>query len=168
MILFLVKFDFDLFSKKLMLFLTGWLLQIILTMNDLMTRSFLIYVELKKQAMKDEESLPDLEIGTQLYAVDGQNLSQFFEEVAAIKIDMEDITNLYINIQGQNEDTKSAQSSKILGGIGDKIKSEMVNISLKNRQLYRPQNKILQRLFFKNNVFYSGCFFKITLTLNAN
>ncbi|KAL9418122.1 hypothetical protein AB3S75_041023 [Citrus x aurantiifolia] len=63
----------------------GGLLQIILTMNDLMTRSFLIYVELKKQAMKDEESLPDLEIGTQLYAVDGQNLSQFFEEVAAIK-----------------------------------------------------------------------------------
>ncbi|ESR36536.1 hypothetical protein CICLE_v10029931mg [Citrus x clementina] len=74
-------------------------------MNDLMTTSFLIYVELKKQAMKDEESLPDLEIGTQLYAVDGQNLSQFFEE---------------------NEDTKSAQSSKILGGIGDKIKSDMV------------------------------------------
>lgn len=127
-------------------------MQIILTMNDLMTRSFLIYVELKKQAMKGEESLPDLEIGTQLYAVDRQNLSQFFEEVAAIKIDMEDITNLYINIQGQNEDTKSAQSSKILGGIGDKIKSEMVNISLKNRQLYRPQNKILQRLFFQNNV----------------
>lgn len=101
-------------------------MQIILTMNDLMTTSFLIYVELKKQAMKDEESLPDLEIGTQLYAVDGQNLSQFFEEVAAIKIDMEDITNLYINIQRQNEDTKSAQSSKILGGIGDKIKSDMV------------------------------------------
>ncbi|KAK9184364.1 hypothetical protein WN943_024714 [Citrus x changshan-huyou] len=72
--------------------------------------------------MKGEESLPDLEIGTQLYAVDRQNLSQFFEEVAAIKIDMEDITNLYINIQRQNEDTKSAQSSKILGGIGDKIK----------------------------------------------
>ena len=130
-------------------------MQIILTMNDLMTRSFLIYVELKKQAMKGEESLPDLEIGTQLYAVDRQNLSQFFEEVAAIKIDMEDITNLYIDIQGQNEDTKSAQSSKILGGIGDKIKSDMdhmVNISLKNRQLYRPQNKILQRLFFQNNV----------------
>lgn len=101
-------------------------MQIILTMNDLMTTSFLIYVELKKQAMKDEESLPDLEIGTQLYAVDGQNLSQFFEEVAAIKIDMENITNLYIDIQGQNEDTKSAQSSKILGGIGDKIKSDMV------------------------------------------
>lgn len=98
-----------------------------------MTRSFLIYVELKKQAMKDEESLPELEIGTQLYPVDGQNLSQFFEEVAAIKIYMDDITNLYIDIQGQNEDTKSAQSSKILGGIRDKIKSDMVNISLKNR-----------------------------------
>lgn len=89
-------------------------------MNDLMTRSFLIYVELKKQAMKDEESLPDLEIGTQLYAVDRQNLSQFFEEVAAIKIDMEDIPISISIFKGRMKIRNPLKVRKFLEGLETK------------------------------------------------
>ncbi|KAJ6919392.1 hypothetical protein NC651_013375 [Populus alba x Populus x berolinensis] len=39
----------------------GWVLQIIAKMNDLMTRSFLSYVELKKQAQKDLKAELDIE-----------------------------------------------------------------------------------------------------------
>ena len=40
-----------------------------------MTKSFLSYVDLKKQAMKDLESEPDLEMG-KLDPADEQNLNQ--------------------------------------------------------------------------------------------
>ncbi|XP_027162040.1 syntaxin-112-like [Coffea eugenioides] len=96
-------------------------------MNDLMTRSFLSYVELKKQAMKDLEAEPDIEMG-QLNPVDEKNLSQFFEEVGAIKADMEEITNLLLDLKDLNEDTKSIHSAKILRGVRDRINSDMVTI----------------------------------------
>lgn len=96
-------------------------------MNDLMTRSFLSYVELKKQAMKDLEAEPDIEMG-QLDPVDEKNLSQFFGEVGAIKADMEEITNLLLDLKDLNEDTKSIHSAKILRGVRDRINSDMVTI----------------------------------------
>jgi syntaxin 1B/2/3 len=48
-------------------------LQILAKMNDLMTKSFLSYVDLKKQAQKDIEA--------NLEDSDEPNLSQFFQEV---------------------------------------------------------------------------------------
>uniref|UniRef100_A0A5B7BKZ6 t-SNARE coiled-coil homology domain-containing protein n=1 Tax=Davidia involucrata TaxID=16924 RepID=A0A5B7BKZ6_DAVIN len=96
-------------------------------MNDLMTKSFLSYVELKKQAMKDLEAGADIEMG-QLDPVDEKNLSQFFEEVAVIKTDMEEITNLLLDLQDLNEETKSTHSAKVLRGLRDRINSDMVTV----------------------------------------
>ncbi|XWS67900.1 hypothetical protein CRYUN_Cryun04dG0044200 [Craigia yunnanensis] len=67
-------------------------------MNDLMTKSFLSYVELKKQAMKDIEAEGDLGVG-QFDPRDEHNLSKFFEDVTLIKDDMEEITNLLRDLQ---------------------------------------------------------------------
>ena len=78
-------------------------------MNDLMTKSFLIYVELKKQAMKDLEAGPEIEMD-QLDPVDSKNLSQFFEQVATIKADIEEITSL-LNFQDLNEETDVGKMS---------------------------------------------------------
>ncbi|KAL5788691.1 hypothetical protein ACOSP7_005640 [Xanthoceras sorbifolium] len=104
-------------------------------MNDLMTKSFLSYVELKKQAMKDQEFEPDIETGHQLDSTDEQNLLQFFEEVAAIKNDMGEITNLLLDLQELNEETKSTHSTKILRGIRDRIKSDMVTVLRKAKDI---------------------------------
>lgn len=112
----------------------GSCLQIIAKMNDLMTKSFLNYVDLKKQAMKDLESEPDIEMG-QLDPTDEQNLSKFFEEVNAIKNDMEEITNLLLDLQHLNEDSKSTHSAKILKGIRDRINSDMVTILRKAKNI---------------------------------
>ncbi|XP_057964617.1 syntaxin-112-like [Malania oleifera] len=108
----------------------GGSLEIVAKMNDLMTKSFLSYVELKKQAMKDLEAEPDIEMG-QLEASDEQNLSRFFEEVAAIKADMEEITNFLIDIRTLNEEAKSTHSVKILRGFRDRISSDMVAVRRK-------------------------------------
>ncbi|XWS42079.1 hypothetical protein CRYUN_Cryun17cG0138100 [Craigia yunnanensis] len=98
-------------------------------MNDLMTKSFLSYVELKKQVEKDQETDLDMEKGLdQLNPTDEKNLSQFFEEVELIKITMEEITNLVFDLQTLNEDTKSTHSAKILRGLRDRMESDTVSI----------------------------------------
>lgn len=96
-------------------------------MNDLMTKSFLSYVDLKKQAMKDSESESDIEMG-QLDPGDERNLTKFFGEVDAIKADMDEISHLLGDLQDLNEETKSAHSPKVLRGLRDRINSDMVAV----------------------------------------
>ncbi|XP_073298718.1 syntaxin-112-like [Primulina huaijiensis] len=96
-------------------------------MNDLMTKSFLSYVELKKQGQLDLEEDRDIEVG-QLNRTDESNLSQFFQEVEAIKNDMDEITNLLIDLRNLDEETKSAYSAKILRGLRDRMDSDMVDV----------------------------------------
>lgn len=96
-------------------------------MNDLMTKSFLSYVDLKKQAMIDSESGPDIEMG-QLDPADERNLTQFFDEVGAIKADMDEITHLLGDLQDLNDETKSAHSPNVLRGLRDRINSDMVAV----------------------------------------
>ncbi|KAF5745720.1 putative syntaxin [Tripterygium wilfordii] len=122
-------------------------------MNDLITKSFLSYVELKKHAMKDQETEADLEMG-QLDPTNEQNLSLFFQEVAPIKSDMEDITNLLLDLQDLNESTKSTHSAKILKGIRERIDSDMVSIlqkakNIKSRLESLHQSNLANRKSYK-------------------
>ncbi|KAJ4825688.1 hypothetical protein Tsubulata_041414 [Turnera subulata] len=103
-------------------------------MNDLMTRSFLSYVELKKQAAKDLESEADLEMG-QLDSTDEQNLSEFFKEVNAVKSHMEEITSLLLDLQDLNKQSKYTHSAKILKGIRDRINSDMTALLRKAKDI---------------------------------
>ncbi|KAE8697297.1 SYP112 protein [Hibiscus syriacus] len=56
------------------------------------------------------------------------NLSLFFQEVASIKITMDEITNLVFDLQSLNEETKSTNSTKVLGGLRDRMESDTVSI----------------------------------------
>ncbi|KAK6150839.1 hypothetical protein DH2020_015771 [Rehmannia glutinosa] len=97
-------------------------------MNDLMTKSFLSYVELKKQAHLDLEQERDLELGHLSHTDDQENLSQFFQQVETIKADMKEITDLLLDLQNLNEETKSTYSTKILRGLRDRMDSDMVAV----------------------------------------
>ncbi|KAL3813189.1 hypothetical protein ACJIZ3_014457 [Penstemon smallii] len=96
-------------------------------MNDLMTKSFLSYAELKKQAQLDLEKEKDFELGNLNY-LDEENLSQFFQEVEVIKTDMQEISHLLLDLQTLNEETKSTPSAKILRGLRDRMDSNMVDV----------------------------------------
>lgn len=117
-------------------------------MNDLMTKSFLSYVDLKKQAKKDV----DIEMG-QLDPSEERNLSIFFEQVEAIKAEMEDITNLLLDLQNLNEDSKSAQSSKILRGLRDQINSDTVMV-LKKAKIIKTRLELLDKSNISNRTEY--------------
>ncbi|XP_022978538.1 syntaxin-112 [Cucurbita maxima] len=102
-------------------------------MNDLMTKSFLSYVELKKQAQNEAACGGgggfDIESGGQeLNPTEEQNLSLFFGQVDEIKTQMEETTNLLNDIQKLNQEAKSTHNAKILRGLRDRIDSDMVSI----------------------------------------
>ncbi|CAH9100561.1 unnamed protein product [Cuscuta europaea] len=120
-------------------------------MNDLMTKSFMSYVDLKKQAMKDLETgpNPDIEMG-QLDPADEKNLSQFFEEVGSIKAAMDDISNLLLDLQDLNEQTKSSHSAKILHGLRDRINSDMVTV-LRKAKIIKTKLESLDKSSQSNN-----------------
>ncbi|KAL5099463.1 hypothetical protein RYX36_003790 [Vicia faba] len=112
-------------------------------MNDLMTKSFLSYVELKKQAQKDFQQDPDIELGN-LNPTQDPNLSQFFQEVEAIKVEMEEITNLLSDLQQLNEETKSTHSAKVLRGLRDRMDSDMVAV-LRKANVIKARLEALQK-----------------------
>lgn len=96
-------------------------------MNDLMTKSFLSYVELKRQAQKDLELELDMESGF-LNPADEPNLSQFFQEVSAIKAEMEEITNLLSDLCALVQESKSTHSAKVLRGLRDRMEADSVSV----------------------------------------
>ncbi|XVF15781.1 hypothetical protein REPUB_Repub09cG0186100 [Reevesia pubescens] len=124
-------------------------------MNDLMTKSFLSYVELKKQAEKDLEADLDIEIG-QLNPTDEKNLSRFFQEVESIKIIMEEITNLVFDLQTLNEETKSAHSNKVLRGLRDRMESDTVSI-LRKAKIVKAKLESLDRSNVTNRRLSETC-----------
>ncbi|XP_057966415.1 syntaxin-112-like [Malania oleifera] len=119
--------------------------EVVSKMNDLMTKSFLSYVELKKQAQMDiEADEADVEKGQFAKPADEENLSQFFQEVEAIKTEMEEITNLLSDLQNLNEETKSTHSVKILRGLRDRIDADTVAV-LRKTQVVKVRLESLNR-----------------------
>ncbi|RHN41867.1 hypothetical protein MtrunA17_Chr8g0370611 [Medicago truncatula] len=111
-------------------------------MNNLMTKSFLSHVELKKQAQKDFEDV-DLELGN-LNPTQDPNLSQFFQQVEAIKVEMEEITNLLLDLQQLNEETKSTHIAKVLRGLRDRMDSDMVAV-LRKANIIKARLEALEK-----------------------
>nr|CAD1833619.1 unnamed protein product [Ananas comosus var. bracteatus] len=97
-------------------------------MNNLMTKSFLDYVELKKQAMVIEGSGASLEASADLEArgltsAEEANLALFFSEVGAIQSAMDAISALLSDLRLLHSESRSAHSPKLLGGLRDHVDS---------------------------------------------
>ncbi|KAL4353527.1 hypothetical protein GQ457_06G035900 [Hibiscus cannabinus] len=147
-------------------------------MNDLLTKSFLSYAELKKQAEKDLESDLDVENGVgkgKLNPTD-ENLSRFFQEVASIKITMEEITNLVFDLQTLNEETESTHSAKLLRGLRDRMESNTVSILRKTKMVKEKlesldrSNASNRRLSdaYKEGTYVDRTRISVTIGLRAN
>lgn len=108
-----------------------------------MTKSFLNYVELKKQAQRDLDSEQDIENG-QLNKAEEENLCQFFQEVEAIKVEIEEIPSLLLDLQALNEESKSAHSAKLLRGLRDRMESDVVSV-LRKAKIVKARLESLDR-----------------------
>ena len=105
-------------------------------MNDLMTKSFMSYVDLKKEAMKDLEAGPnyDLEMSSTANNMD-QNLGLFLEEAEKVKQEMAVIRELLGKLQESNEESKSLHKSESLKALRNKINNDIVTVQKKARTI---------------------------------
>ncbi|KAL4324392.1 hypothetical protein GQ457_11G015050 [Hibiscus cannabinus] len=105
-------------------------------MNDLMTKSFMSYVDLKKEAMKDLEAGPDcdLEMSSNTNTMD-QNLGLFLEEAEKVKQEMAVIRELLGKLQGSNEESKSLHKQESLKALRNKINNDIVTVQKKARTI---------------------------------
>ncbi|OIT37969.1 PREDICTED: syntaxin-related protein KNOLLE [Nicotiana attenuata] len=110
-------------------------------MNDLMTKSFTSYVDLKKAAMKDVEAGPDLEMGmTQM----DQNLTAFLEEAEKVKLEMNSIKDILRRLQDTNEESKSLHKPEALKSMRNRINADILAV-LKKARAIRSQLEEMDR-----------------------
>ncbi|KAJ3683904.1 hypothetical protein LUZ60_014131 [Juncus effusus] len=99
-------------------------------MNDLMTKSFMSYVDLKKAALKDDLESGVSETELEMAATD-ENLRQFFEEAELVKEEMASIRELLISLQKANDEGKSLHKVEDIRSVQDRINSDIHQISKK-------------------------------------
>ncbi|KAF9670211.1 hypothetical protein SADUNF_Sadunf13G0044800 [Salix dunnii] len=105
-------------------------------MNDLMTKSFMSYVDLKKEAMKDLEAGPDpdVEMANASNTMDS-NLGLFLEEAENVKKEMGSIREILDKLQEANEESKSLHKPEALKSLRNKINKDIVTVQKKARSI---------------------------------
>lgn len=103
-------------------------------MNNLMTKSFLSYHDLKKEALKDldlESADPSaastIEMSSYAAASD-ENLRRFFEDAGHVKEEMSAIRDILARLQSANEESKSLHKPEALKSLRDRINSDIVAV----------------------------------------
>lgn len=105
-------------------------------MNDLMTKSFMSYVDLKKEAIKDLEAGPDpdMELANASNTMD-RNLGLFLEEAENAKKEMGLIRDILGQLQEANEESKSLHKPEALKKLRNKINADIVTVLKKARNI---------------------------------
>ncbi|KAL7105405.1 hypothetical protein ACP275_07G042500 [Erythranthe tilingii] len=101
-------------------------------MNDLMTKSFTSYVDLKKEAMKDLESGPDLEMGI---TKPDQNLTLFLEGAEQVKTEMNSIREILARLHESNEEGKILHKPEALKSLRARQNGDVFSVLKKARAI---------------------------------
>ncbi|XAR57364.1 hypothetical protein NMG60_11025484 [Bertholletia excelsa] len=113
-------------------------------MNDLMTKSFTSYVDLKKEAMRDLEAGPDYDLEMARATKMDKNLGSFLEEAENVKKEMGSIRDILGRLQEANEEGKSMHKPEALKSLRHRINSDVVAV-LKKARAIRAQLEDMDR-----------------------
>lgn len=114
-------------------------------MNNLMTKSFLSYTKLKKQAL--DESSTDIEAvnGTHnATPAEEANLSEFFAEINIIQSEIDTINGLLSDLTMLHQESKSLHVPRLLRGARDRMDADMALI-LRNAKIIKARLQLLDR-----------------------
>ncbi|XP_042025978.1 syntaxin-related protein KNOLLE-like [Salvia splendens] len=117
-------------------------------MNDLMTKSFTSYVDLKKEANKD------LEMGVTTTHVD-TNLTSFLEEAEQVKQEMASIRDTLARLQASHEEGKSLHNPEALKTLRASVNADILSV-LKRARTIRARLQDMDRSNALNRRL-SGC-----------
>jgi len=118
-------------------------------MNDLMTKSFTSYVDLKKAAMKDvdlEAGMavpPDVELTSSITHLD-TDMGLFLEEAEKVKTEMGSLRDILGSLQQANEESKSLHKAEALKALRSRINADIVAV-LKKARTIRTQLEEMDR-----------------------
>ncbi|XP_071732525.1 syntaxin-related protein KNOLLE [Rutidosis leptorrhynchoides] len=106
-------------------------------MNDLLTKSFTSYVDLKKSTMKDIdlESGPDHDLQMQSIHQSDNNLTSFLHEAELVKQEMSSIRETLAQLESANQESKSLHKSEALKSNRRRINSEIMNVLKKAKTI---------------------------------
>ncbi|PIA52663.1 hypothetical protein AQUCO_01000496v1 [Aquilegia coerulea] len=104
-------------------------------MNDLMTKSFVSYVDLKKEAMKDLEAGPDYGLEMTNASHVEPNLAQFLEEAEKVKVEMGSIRDVLGKLQDANEESKSLHKPEALKALRNRVNADILSVLKKARTI---------------------------------
>ncbi|XP_004306480.1 PREDICTED: syntaxin-related protein KNOLLE [Fragaria vesca subsp. vesca] len=94
-------------------------------MNDLMTKSFTNYVDLKKEAMKDLDlEAGNLELSTNMHS----DMGLFLEEAEKVKQEMACVRDILGRLQQANEESKSLHKSEALQSLRNRINADILSV----------------------------------------
>ncbi|KAI3849975.1 hypothetical protein MKW98_026889 [Papaver atlanticum] len=119
-------------------------------MNDLMTKSFANYVDLKKAALKDLEAGPDFDnVEMSGNPQMDPNFSDFLSEAEKVKEEMSLIREILGTIQEAHEESKSLHKSDALKAVRHRINTDILNV-LKKAKIIRSRIEDLDRATVAN------------------
>ncbi|KAI4319404.1 hypothetical protein MLD38_033004 [Melastoma candidum] len=127
-------------------------------MNDLMTKSFLNYVDLKKEAMKDLEAGfgdgHDVELSASTLKLD-TNMCLFLEDAEKVKLEIGSIREVLGRLQEANEETKALHKPESLKALRNRINADIIAV-LKKAKNIKSQLEDMDRANAANRRL-SGC-----------
>ncbi|OWM63542.1 syntaxin-related protein KNOLLE [Punica granatum] len=127
-------------------------------MNDLMTKSFMSYVDLKKATMKEEKDLEagldGLEMGSCGGPMDS-DMGLFLQEAEKVKEEMGVIRDILGRLQQLNEESKTLHKPEALKSLRTQINADVVAV-LKRARAIRGQLETMDRAN-EGNRRLSGC-----------
>ncbi|KAG8078632.1 hypothetical protein GUJ93_ZPchr0007g4491 [Zizania palustris] len=130
----------------------------IATMNDLMTKSFMSYVDLKKAAMKDLEAggdgveLPEVGAG----GVTDERLRAFFQEAEAVEGEMAAIRDALARLHAANEEGKSLHQSDALRALRGRVNADIIAVLRRARDI-RSRLEAMDRANAAQRRLSAGC-----------
>ncbi|XP_062113682.1 syntaxin-related protein KNOLLE [Humulus lupulus] len=105
-------------------------------MNDLMTKSFTSYVDLKKAAMKDIDlEAGNVEMSSSSASAMDTDLGLFLQEAEKVKQEMTALREILEQLHQANEESKSLHKSEALKTLRERINSDIVAVLKKARAI---------------------------------
>uniref|UniRef100_A0A0D9VYQ2 t-SNARE coiled-coil homology domain-containing protein n=1 Tax=Leersia perrieri TaxID=77586 RepID=A0A0D9VYQ2_9ORYZ len=124
-------------------------------MNNLMTKSFMSYVDLKKEAMKDLEAggggveLPEM-------GVTDERLKGFFQETEAVEEEMAAIRDALARLNAANEEGKSVHQPDALRALRGRVNADIIAVLRRARDI-RARLEAMDRANAAQRRLSAGC-----------
>ncbi|XP_042486308.1 syntaxin-related protein KNOLLE [Macadamia integrifolia] len=104
-------------------------------MNDLMTKSFTSYVDLKKEAMKDLEAGPDYDQSMEMTTATQNQMALFLNEAEKVKGEVGSIRDILTRLQEANDESKSLHKPEALKALRNRINGDIIAVLRKAKSI---------------------------------